>query len=395
MFKSEYIPNTSIFVTQKHVSYFLNDKNEIKLYRVNHSDNTVKFIARFPSEFGILVCVLFWENDYVYLCTKIKEYNEIWNYDLKKEEWYRVASHEKLNNIKGVLCGWRKDRTLWLFSPMNQGLALIDFPSFEVRCLFPELGFPNKAIWNLGIWQGDVFYYVHPMDSCVYEFDSRSETIRKRRLETERETIDDCFGAIALDYSKEFFWLFGFQRYIYKWFHNENCVEKMEIPQSISYSDGRLESIDLKMSVFHCCVSLPNITWFFSCFDSLAWYIEKGTSEFRSICMEGTCKTKRINFNRVIYVRDERYIGIQLRNVDLVIELDGLNKTYEVMKYVYARDIVHDYLGNLKIEEKKKEISFFLDAVAEGIHIESSNNSQWISRVGTEIYRKIVEGNKG
>ena len=66
-----------------------------------------------------------------------------------------------------------------------------------------------------------------------------------------------------------------------------------------------------------------------------------------------------MNYNNILYVRDQRYIGLRLSENGSVIEIDGIKKTYEIKKIEYGNNIKNIFL-DVPMENNDFTFEFFL-----------------------------------
>lgn len=323
-------------------AWFVDGERDI-LFKMDLSTNQGEFIARLPNDLDLKFrqnsrCIKY-KNDIICM-PYLGKY--IWIYHMNKFEKITIENSTGMNILINNF--WQFENKLFAISI---GLKQIIEINIEQRKIDSYYSLNDRDIQIAGsIKVENKIFLVSAVSNQIYEFDLKT----KKWIEYGLKSIQDKLYAICFDGSK--FWLSGYNKAVYLWDKERNSVEIIkDFPESFGiydYTGNNKDLLDYETTVYDTPVFidikfLGKYIWFIPFKTNKIIYINKDTFEISNLNMINEYETKDTLIRNhmahkylVLYIREDRYIGLfSFKNWN-VFEIDTLNLQIENKRYFFS-----------------------------------------------------------
>lgn len=379
---------------EENLAWFVDGEQNI-LFKVDLLTNQSEFIKRLPSNSD-------WRFRQNPRCMKYKE--EIVCFpDLSKYIW--IYYNNKLEKIE--IKNPNKERLLinnfWIFEDkifaISLGLKQIIEINIEQRKIEKYYNLSTQIAGSVKV--NNKIYIVSAVLTQIYEFDLKT----KECISYELKTIKDRFHTICFDGNK--FWLSGYNKAIYVWDKENNSVKIINnFPESFGIYDytgnnGNLldcDTIVYDTPTFIDAKFLGKYIWFIPFKTNEILYVNRDTFEIGNLKVEKEYETKnslRKNFMAhkylVLYIKEERYIGVFSFKNSNVFEIDTLNLRTNDKKYFFNSQCLNEIFKNKIYRECKDFDRMIYQNMLSGDDLQVFNLRH--PNIGLRIYENFLVDN--
>lgn len=341
------------------------------------------------------------------LCVKYKNFiycipyyaNSIWCYNLVSGEWSKTVLCDESSSIVACLLGIRKG-VCYFFSMEFRTIYGLDLATGTIKFTY-IVGLIESVPYSRfdGILK-DSYIYLVVGGAEVYEFN----------LDTQEENkfdlcgIDDTLYKII--FCEDSFWLLGKKKEIYIWNKEKNCIHIINsFPEGFKLYDfaNKAEIIDLNhetkdLIVFAGICCLNGKVWIIPQSGNKIIYFVQSEKKIRAFEMqeeEESIETLDLCYRYMaakfflVYVREERYLGIYSYKNKRIFEIDTLYMTYKNMETIV--DI--ESLSKISIQDfyEDGDETTYLTYAIQMESLKSWMPEEEFQSIGERIYHAVVK----
>lgn len=334
-------------------------------------------------------------------CIKSKQYifclptyeKDIFRYDCKNKRWKKISLSCE-NEKKAMITDFavRKNK-LYVVS---KGLLKIIIINIEEGIVTDEYKIGKKGeVIGRSVFTNDYIYISSSFYPLIYEFDIHTNKINQFQVNGLNDIINTlCFDGDA-------FWISGRKRTVYSWKKKNNKIDTFknfpnmfgEYNFSESYDQLlNIESEKYMFPIFLESIAVGGFVWFIPYKTNKILYIGKKDDHIREFVVDeeinNQSELKQCLMSAMyllLYVREERYIGIYSLKNESILEIDAKRMSYQTLKFGFDEDVMKLFLNKTMNENRKADIRIF--RLLLGGHLEKWKNDN----VGNLIYQIIKD----
>lgn len=321
--------------------------------------------------------------------------NSIWKYSLDSSKWKEIPINAPMGVRLGISQYWTLDKVFLLYSP---GLCSILHFSVERNSVLNSDVVASESEEQLGraVRVGDEIYIVSSVSPKIYCYQISSGRMKSIPL----RGVDE--GLHAICYDGKGFWLSGKKRKFYRWLEGEDDVRIYDLPPTFgvyNFDFPKSPSLDTEAETyqfptFFDIVYVNDQSWFIPGQTNQILYMDADSSCVNELHIpeedeNSTSTQHRVLDHKymVLYIRDDRYIGLYSCKNACVLEIDAKKKSYEILQYD-LNSIPFSFYGFRK--EFSRE---FLPWLCRDLFFQNNSikQDQPIILSGRDIYRAAME----
>lgn len=322
--------------------------------------------------------------------------NQIWKFNLESFEWKSIQIVAPTKVRLSIERFWLIGDEILLYS---LGLHSILRFSLKHECITRYDLISKKIDPNLSQAErvDNDIYIVSPLSSYVYIYHIPCGSVEKRLLHGAKN------GFCTICYGGKSFWLSGREKRFYEWDIKSDELFSYPLPASFGiYNFNKtdvkildIDSVNYEYQTFESSVYVGNAIWWIPYQGNHILYMEMGTREvyvFNVPEEEETYSSIHRNYDiryQFLYIKDNRYIGIFSYKSECVIEIDALQKRYNIMEYDIGALVLSNYdFRSVSYERDSAYLFRWLDVTENAASDEELRKGKVLGR---EIYRHIME----
>ena len=271
--------------------------------------------------------------------------SSIWYYNLRTAQWGKISMCDE-GSIAVNACMLGEYKGIYYFFSM--GFKRIYGLNLKTGMIVDSYDVDVKEETNIYYFNGvlvDDCVYLVVGGSSIYEISLETWNQEKYDL----DSIDDIVQKI--NFGGGFFWLIGYKRDIYRWNREDNILEKVtEFPAEFALYDfvHKSETVDFdnqgKDLVVYCGIHYLNgKVWLVPQSGNKMLYYDQEDGKvnvFEIQDEEETLETLDLSYRHIaskfflMYVREERYLGVYSYKNKIMIEIDSINMTCEKLSFI-------------------------------------------------------------
>ena len=369
------------------------------LYKYDTQKNMLSIVSFIPTKnedpYQYVSCVK--KGDQIYCFPEYE--SSIWCYDVISEQWKKISICESDDIPAMIFLLGEYSGVCYFFSCTYKTLYGFDLQAGKViESYLLDVEVTCKYYIHGIISDGKVYLVLG--GTSLYEFD----------LEThiQKEYIFPDFGDILfrIEADGDTFWIIGKKQCVYRWKKgNDEIRVLMEFPKEISLYDYEKK---MKITEFDCNAKGLFVFNSIHCLNGKIWIIPMSASKIVYFAKddmvikvfdisedEETERTLDLRYRRVaakyalMYIRQERYLGIYSCRNKQIFEIDTSEMTYQTIHY----DMDQYSLAHIPIQEFYDGQNELMDMIfsAKINHFEAISDCIERKVVGQIIHKEILE----
>lgn len=390
MYVNKELPESCGWYLDGCIGWFVSCVTNI-LYQYNIQTNVLSIVSFIPTSnsgpYQNPSCIK--SGDLIYCFPEYE--SRIWCYDLNSRQWREINIYKKMTIPAMAFMLGEYKGVGYFFSCGYEKLFGIDLKSGAIKSYRMDVKI-TCAYYIHGVLTDGKVYLVFGGTS-IYEFD-----LEKCCQKTyDFPYVDDILFRIEVE--EDNFWIIGKKERVYIWKKGENKISTLTVfPSEISFYDFEKKKQIMEyddnaegLFVFNSIHQLREKIWLMPLSASHILYFDKKDMKIRIFDIlneEETEESMDLYHRRIaskfalMYIRQERYLGIYSYRNKWIFEIDSLKMTYQKVNFM-----IDEYsLLQVPIQEFYEG----QDNLMYMIYSAKMNNSNYIS---DRANRKIVGGN--
>lgn len=316
-------------------------------------------------------------------------------YSIKNNSWMKVGINAS-NNVR--LACWKyikKGDFLYILSEGLKKIIELDILQKKVANYYDLLSGSDDFIGSSAM-VSDTFYIISSVYSQIYTFNCLSKETKVYRLP---EGIDDNLRTISCHNGNA--WMTGRKKKVYRWNMESGELDSYEkFPSDFGIYDfnNKYNSI-LECGIERCEVPLfiesvliGTDIWFIPFQTNKILYFNIETNELKEFKLteeeENAYSVKNRVLNHkylLLYVKENRYIGLYSLKNEHMIEIDAETITYRVLPFIMGEACMEAFSNKLFLENRKAD-TFIYSSYLKGSRYSKGEDMGY---VGSQIYQMI------
>ncbi len=322
----------------------------------------------------------------------------LWIYNTYTKKFSKICI-DNPNKVKVGTCEFcEHNNKLFIVSSGLGQIIEIDITKKKIDNYY-VLGGENGI--GRSIKYGTVLYSLSNMSDEIYQFDLITKEIMIHRFpDIGRKFFTLCFDG-------EQFWMSGCNKEIYVWNREENAIRIIdEFPKEFGIynftkdTNGEVDCTlnKYELPTFLYSVAVGENVWFIPFQTNKIVYVNKKNYKVYTLEIAEENETKEsllgrreLNSKYILeYVQGDRYIGLFSVKNNCILEIDVLDKKYEMKYYALSEKCIYGlieiYNRRIFYENNKVHEYIFKYAV---LNQDEKKNDRSIDNIGLEIYKTM------
>ncbi len=379
-------------------AWFVDGERDI-LCCLNLKSNTCDYAVKIPNsnldEFRLNSRCIKFENEVFCMPDKGER---IWVYNLN-DRYFQQIDIKNPNKVRiSIVDFWEYDNKLFAVSIGLKQVIEINIDKKVIDNYYALCDTPEKQIAK-SIKVGMNIYCVSAVSNHIYQFDLK---IKKSTVYTIPKA-EGGFYTISFDGCK--FWLSGYRKEIYIWDKENNSTNILrDFPRQFGiYNFARNEKyiLDCERTVYDTPAFIEsrvagNYIWFIPFQTNKIIYVDRVTFQVNVLENEENESISSLSSYYlahkylVLYMEDDRYIGLFSFKDNSVLEIDAIKMTIVKKVYSFGQEYLNTFMAAL--EKNFNEVNWFHRIIFQKILLAASTrvNRKMSNEVGTSIYSKMM-----
>lgn len=323
----------------------------------------------------------------------------IWVYDLACHSFFKIG----IDNPNKIQLSFRfyLDENRIIAIPIGRFGKIIEINTKEKK-IEKYYTVCDKVNIVDNVVVGNMVYILSGESNQIYRFGLLDRRLQVYTLSEIKEKL----STICFDGKK--FWLSGYRKEVYVWCEENNTLVTIsDFPQDFGIYNFDEESknvIDYKtegydVSTFGYSVAAGQYIWFIPFLTNKIIYIDKISYKVHIFEIKEESETKESLLQKVcvrikyvlVYIRDNRYIGLFSSKNNQILEIDAKKLNYQWHNYDFSDKCWKLFGGSVS---KIYSDNMVWDKVFYSMQIQTTNGGFYNEErcVGEEIYKEIMAG---